>query len=132
MPQLWIETFVTQYFWLLLILFSFYYFITTQVIPNISETIKARQISDNKDIKIEEVANEKAINLFNNSSKSNLKTDLVITNWDSVQNDWLSTSPELDASFITDIQLSEETRLLLNEIEENEITLEEFLNSEQA
>jgi len=132
MPQLWIETFVTQYFWLLLILFSFYYFITTQVIPVISETIKARQISDNKDIKTEEIINEKAINLFNNSSKSNIKTDLIVTNWDSVQNDWLSTSPELDTSFITDVQLSEETRLLLNEIEENEITLEEFLNSEQA
>jgi len=79
MPQLWIETFVSQYFWLLLILFTFYYFITVTVIPTISETLKARQISDNKETKIvtDLDVNEKAVTLFNNNM---LYTDIKASN----------------------------------------------------
>ena len=40
MPQLWTETFISQYFWLLLILLTFYYFMATKVIPVIADAMK--------------------------------------------------------------------------------------------
>lgn len=43
MPQLKIETFVTQYFWLIVILLGFYYVLVTVIIPRISEVIKTRK-----------------------------------------------------------------------------------------
>lgn len=43
MPQLWTETIVTQYFWLVVILFGFYYLAVTMFIPQIAYTIKARK-----------------------------------------------------------------------------------------
>ncbi len=42
MPQLSIETFVTQYFWLVVILFVFYYISAAIIIPQISAIIKTR------------------------------------------------------------------------------------------
>lgn len=42
MPQLSIETFVTQYFWLVVILLSFYYIVITQILPNIAKIFKTR------------------------------------------------------------------------------------------
>jgi len=43
MPQLWTETIVTQYFWLVLILLGFYYIAVTKIIPQIAFTLKARR-----------------------------------------------------------------------------------------
>lgn len=43
MPQLWTETFVSQYFWLILILFIFNYFFVNHVVPSIAKNIKARK-----------------------------------------------------------------------------------------
>jgi len=43
MPQLWIETWVGQYFWLLIVLFFFHYFMVNQVIPTIATLIKIRK-----------------------------------------------------------------------------------------
>jgi len=42
MPQLATETFVTQYFWLVLTLCLFHYLVVTEVMPHISLTLKAR------------------------------------------------------------------------------------------
>lgn len=42
MPQLSIETYVTQYFWLVVILGLFYYYISTQIVPKIGEIKKTR------------------------------------------------------------------------------------------
>lgn len=42
MPQLAVETFFTQYFWLVVILFSFYYYLMTYFIPYVSYTLKTR------------------------------------------------------------------------------------------
>lgn len=42
MPQLSIETYVTQYFWLVVILGVFYYYISTQIVPKIGEIKKTR------------------------------------------------------------------------------------------
>jgi hypothetical protein len=44
MPQLAVETFVSQYFWLLVSLSGFYVFMVSQVIPNIALTIKSRKV----------------------------------------------------------------------------------------
>lgn len=43
MPQLALETFITQYFWLLVIFFSFYFISVTSVIPRISTLMKSRE-----------------------------------------------------------------------------------------
>lgn len=43
MPQLWTETIVTQYFWLVVVLFGFYYLAVTQIIPQIAFTLKTRK-----------------------------------------------------------------------------------------
>lgn len=42
MPQLSFETYVTQYFWLIVILGVFYYYIATQIVPKIGEIKKTR------------------------------------------------------------------------------------------
>lgn len=44
MPQLWTETIVTQYFWLVVILLGFYYFAVVKFIPQIAYTLKARRL----------------------------------------------------------------------------------------
>ena len=49
MPQLSIETFVSQYFWLVLIFFTLYFLMVTKFIPLISETLKARNTLDIKE-----------------------------------------------------------------------------------
>jgi hypothetical protein len=43
MPQLWTETIVTQYFWLVTILLGFYYLAVSQIIPQIAFTLKTRK-----------------------------------------------------------------------------------------
>lgn len=43
MPQLNIETFVTQYFWLIVVLFGFYIVVVTAIIPSIASAIKLRK-----------------------------------------------------------------------------------------
>lgn len=43
MPQLNIETFVTQYFWLIVILFGFYIVVVTTIIPSIASSLKLRK-----------------------------------------------------------------------------------------
>lgn len=43
MPQLWIETWVTQYFWLLVIMFFFHFYMVNKVIPSIATIFKIRK-----------------------------------------------------------------------------------------
>jgi hypothetical protein len=43
MPQLSIETFVTQYFWLIVFLFGFYLIAVTAIIPSIASAFKLRK-----------------------------------------------------------------------------------------
>lgn len=42
MPQLSIETYITQYLWLVIVLGVFYYYISTQIVPKIGEIKKTR------------------------------------------------------------------------------------------
>lgn len=61
MPQLAIETFVSQYFWLVTILFTFYYLVVTQIIPKFSNTFKTRR-------KIESLGSGSSDSLVDSSS----------------------------------------------------------------
>lgn len=63
MPQLWIETWVTQYFWLLVILFFFHFFMVNKVIPSIASILKIRkQLSSNSTNIIQE-KDEKVVDI---------------------------------------------------------------------
>ena len=132
MPQLWTETFISQYAWLLLILLTFYYFISIKVIPTISETLKIRQITEaTKQQEQLDFIDEKAINLFNSSIKQQIDSTTLFENWDSVQLDWLSTNPEENNQYWIDTTLTSETSDLLETEEESDLTLEEFLQPEE-
>lgn len=58
MPQLAIETFVSQYFWLITILMAFHYVVSNSVIPNVVTTLRARKVttSDSSDSEATESA----------------------------------------------------------------------------
>ena len=133
MPQLWTETFISQYFWLLLILLTFYYFMATKVIPVIADAMKARQITDTTEKNIETVdfVNDKSISLFNLTSKQDYEIKLTAPNWDIIQTEWLSTNPENDNIYWIDTNLSEESKIQLDIEEDSELTLEEFLQTEE-
>lgn len=55
MPQLSVETFVTQYFWLLIIFFSFLIISTLYVMPKIAEIKKTRLLLQNFDTSTESI-----------------------------------------------------------------------------
>lgn len=71
MPQLSIETFVSQYFWFIVILLAFYYFAITKVIPKLSIIIKTRnktsQISQDNTV-VTSIDSSKANTVYLNSN----------------------------------------------------------------
>jgi len=73
----------------MVILLTFYFFIATQVIPSISNAIKARQLTDNTDVKATETnfANDKASNLFVTANKLEIETTVALFNSEIVQNE---------------------------------------------
>lgn len=129
MPQLWTETFVTQYFWLLAILFTFYFFIATKVIPTIAEAIKARQLTEETTKVQEEKAEDKALNIFSSLSTSEINKGAQF-NWDSIQAEWLTTTPEENREYWVNSTMSEEALLYASFEETTEETLENFLKEE--
>ncbi len=68
MPQLWTETIVTQYFWLVVVLFGFYYLAVTQIIPQIAFTLKTRKELETNSQNINVSTNK------NTSSENNTKS----------------------------------------------------------
>lgn len=46
MPQLSMETFISQYFWLVVVLMMFHFIVSSTIIPNIILTLKARETAD--------------------------------------------------------------------------------------
>lgn len=83
MPQLSIETFVSQYLWFISILLIFYFIAITQVIPRIAEIMKTRQKTaqptDFSGISVEGNKTEKVeyntSTIFSNISKNILLND---------------------------------------------------------
>ena len=47
MPQLSVETFVSQYFWLVIIFFTLYFIMVNKLLPLISEAYKVRSVLEN-------------------------------------------------------------------------------------
>ena len=131
MPQLWTETFVTQYFWFIFILLVFYFFIATKFIPNVANTLKARQINENTEIKSENVTNTKTSDLFNQNIKQEHNILLSLPNWETIQNEWLLTKPEENNQYWIESTLTNESKEQLNIVEEEELSLEEFLKSDE-
>ena len=70
MPQLWTETMVSQYFWLILVLFSLYLVVATQVLPSIAFALKSRKLLEN----------EALISQVKTSSPSQLSTISFLSN----------------------------------------------------
>ena len=71
MPQLSVETFVTQYFWLLIIFFSFLILSTLYVMPKIAEIKKTRlllQNFDNTPVEQDSQRSEKLLSNWSNKS----------------------------------------------------------------
>jgi len=130
MPQLWTETFVSQYSWLLIILLTFYYFVTTTVIPKISETIKARQVQEATEGGIATDKKDNSGALFNDVKQ---KTDASVDqlNFEVIQNDWLNAKPEDNAEYWASITANEEAEDELNNYEEDSLSLEEFVKDEK-
>jgi len=100
MPQLWTETFVTQYFWLVVILFGFYYLAVTEIIPQIAFTLKTRKelesnSSSSSTNKLEDNNSKTTIN----STKSLLSTILTPVQTSSNKGD--NTTNQLKASINT-------------------------------
>ena len=90
MPQLWIETWVGQYFWLLVILFCFHFYMVNTVIPTIATIFKIRKTLGAKE---DEVSNDS-----NLPDTNSFKIDLIAStpevvsnvNFESVRSDWIN------------------------------------------
>lgn len=68
MPHLAIETYVSQYFWFMLILVLFHTFMTNEVIPRISSLLKARKVREGSSISSGEGSEDSsAVALANNA-----------------------------------------------------------------
>jgi len=88
MPQLWIETWVGQFFWLLVILFIFHFYMVNNVIPTIATIFKIRKtLGAKEDATIENTVKE------NNDLKITLPAASVkavsITNFASARANWI-------------------------------------------
>lgn len=86
MPQLKIETFVTQYFWLIVILFSFYFIMYTYIIPKMSSLNLTRKKLETVELKTENIESNKfdyelKIVNFNKSLNSNKNIKNTIQEW---------------------------------------------------
>ena len=84
MPQLSIETFVSQYFWFISILLIFYFIAITQVIPRIAEIMKTRQktaeptdiaLATSNEVSPEERERDNTSTIFSNIGKNVALTD---------------------------------------------------------
>jgi hypothetical protein len=75
MPQLWIETFVTQYFWFLLTFLTLYLFIHSYLLPRISLSYKARVIQKKSKLIIKKA--EEGENISNNYVLRNVVLSLA-------------------------------------------------------
>lgn len=66
MPQLSLETFVTQYFWLLVIFFTIFILTSLFIMPKISEILKLRKNLEGNNIDHFNINNKHSKNLLNN------------------------------------------------------------------
>lgn len=65
MPQLSIETFVSQYFWLFIVFFGFLYVSSIYLLPTISKIMKIRNLIGKEETSTNSVVENKGKNLLN-------------------------------------------------------------------
>lgn len=91
MPQLWIETWVGQYFWLLVVLFLFHFYMVNSVIPTIATILKIRKTLGAKQ---DDVTNTNSNLPDTDSLKVDLSTSVPevssTTNFTSARSSWIS------------------------------------------
>lgn len=66
MPQLSLETFVTQYFWLLVIFFTLFLLSSFYIMPKIAEIKKTRRLLENVENNEISLQSQRSMNLFQN------------------------------------------------------------------
>jgi len=91
MPQLWIETWVGQYFWLLVVLFLFHFYMVNSVIPTIATILKIRKTLGAKQ---DDVTNANSNLPDTDSLKVDLSTSVPevssTTNFASARSSWIN------------------------------------------
>lgn len=116
MPQLWTETFITQYFWLLASFLTLYIFVYTVLIPNISIAIKSRNNPIGALLSIDKTEENTTINI----GAVNLIELQAKEMKDDVTESWLTLNPETDKTYWqTESAVSEISGLEYEEWEKN-------------
>lgn len=64
MPQLSLETFVTQYFWLLIVFFSVFILCSLFFIPKIAQIKKTRKLLESVDVSFNSSFSQLSVSLF--------------------------------------------------------------------
>lgn len=65
MPQLSLETFITQYFWLLIVFFSLFILLSLYFMPKIAEIKKTRKLLENVEENNLNINSQKSVSLLN-------------------------------------------------------------------
>jgi len=86
MPQLALETFVTQYFWLIVVLSAFFVTSTFYVIPRISQMMKVREKVGQEETNGEAEGSTVKDNIILNTVSPNIErtidgSDSILTKW---------------------------------------------------
>ena len=89
MPQLAIETFFTQYFWLLIIFFLFNHFILNYYVPAIAKIIKARKFTSTVDVTSSKDKKNKW-NLSIELPTLNVQSSLKVNNFNDARVKWIN------------------------------------------
>ena len=89
MPQLAIETFFTQYFWLLIIFFLFNHFILNYYVPAIAKIIKARKFTSPVDVTSSKDKKNKW-NLSIELPTLNVQSSLKVNNFNDARVNWIN------------------------------------------
>lgn len=89
MPQLAIETFFTQYFWLLIIFFLFNHFILNYYVPAIAKIIKARKFTSTVDVTSSKDKKNKW-NLSIELPTLNVQSSLKVNNFNDARVNWIN------------------------------------------
>lgn len=97
MPQLWTETFVTQYSWLLINFIIVYFFIKTYLIPFLSTAFKARNYP-----KISSVATTEEKKDDINYQITLINEKSLISSNDKFYNEWSNENNNIENTFVDD------------------------------
>jgi len=89
MPQLAIETFFTQYFWLLIIFFLFNHFILNYYVPAIAKLIKARKYTSSTDV-ASSTDKKNKWNISIDLPTLNVQSSLKVNNFNDARVNWIN------------------------------------------